>query len=399
VDHARDQLFDALQDAVRLEKHDMLVIKSGPFEQPAWVKVEAWVPRDDAGVTERAHAVIEVRAHEFHRFPIVHTVTLVGRGKRHVIGPLHDFGPQQAQAVVQYVLGRGARPRFGDLRLRRFGWQLWRPKNKVDVFTRDYAAVLPMLLFSIALAAWTWMTEGTAEGARPAVALTGAVVAAVAAVVAAVALARRRTVVRSAGRPEGEPRHLVRVDSWQTVVAGLGDCVSTLHSRLSGVFQQAPPPGLRSRLERIWYWGLEGTEEREQIVLTLGRAMCFVHVYRYGTELYVGWDGHLNRAQWVEKPVASGFDRTTRRLTEVRTVECGVQPLNEYDVTDLNCLIEWTHAKLVEQVKRLMAERSIDQEIDFKIQRGERQGLTGSAPQATPRGVGTRVAQKLRRTE
>jgi hypothetical protein len=82
----------------------------------------------------------------------------------------------------------------------------------------------------------------------------------------------------------------------------------------------------------------------------------------------------------------------------VETVESGWQQITEYDVTDVNCLIEWTHTKLVQLVKRLMEERNIDQEIDFTILRGERQDLTKSRDRETGEGIqeaARRVTRKL----
>ena len=44
----------------------------------------------------------------------------------------------------------------------------------------------------------------------------------------------------------------------------------------------------------------------------------------------------------------------------------------------MNCLTEWTHAQVVMLMKQLMKELQIDQEIDFKIVRGERKGPADS---------------------
>jgi hypothetical protein len=62
----------------------------------------------------------------------------------------------------------------------------------------------------------------------------------------------------------------------------------------------------------------------------------------------------------------------------LKTIRAGWQNPTEYDVTDANCLIEWIHGAVTKVVKRAMEEAKIDQEIDFKIQRGERQGLAGA---------------------
>jgi hypothetical protein len=50
-------------------------------------------------------------------------------------------------------------------------------------------------------------------------------------------------------------------------------------------------------------------------------------------------------------------------------------PSRRTDLIDLNSLTEWAHARIVQVLKQVMAERKLDQEIDFKIVRGERQSL------------------------
>ena len=184
--------------------------------------------------------------------------------------------------------------------------------------------------------------------------------------------------MRSSGKPLFEPRQLMRVDSWQAVVSGAGPDAQSILRQLMAAVAQPPSPDFRSRLERIWYWGLDTKEEREQIVLTFGRGILFCQIYPYGRDLYIGWDAHLNKGTWLEKSVASGVDKTTRRLTEFKSITQGIQVITEYDVSDLSCLIEWAHLQLERIVKAYLAHRQIDQEIDFKILRGDRQNLTTS---------------------
>jgi hypothetical protein len=182
---------------------------------------------------------------------------------------------------------------------------------------------------------------------------------------------KRRWIVRNDGKPDGEPRALIRVDSWQTVLFDLGSERAMVRER----FVRALQAGLNRQFhsERVWYWGLDGKEEREQLVLTAGRGIVFCQIYEYGRDLYVGWDGHLNRGQWVEQTVASGIDRTTGNPVGISRVVPGTQPVTEYDLADLSCLMEWTHAQIVKMLKQLIAEKRIDQEIDFSIQRADGQ--------------------------
>ena len=98
----------------------------------------------------------------------------------------------------------------------------------------------------------------------------------------------------------------------------------------------------------------------------------YCQIYEFGNDLYVGWHSFLNRGTWIEQTVARGVDRQSLKRVEVKTVVPGTKALSEYDLIDLNCLTEWIHAQNVSLIKQIMAELQIDQEIDFKIVRGER---------------------------
>jgi phosphoglycolate phosphatase-like HAD superfamily hydrolase len=52
----------------------------------------------------------------------------------------------------------------------------------------------------------------------------------------------------------------------------------------------------------------------------------------------------------------------------------------------MNCLLEWTHAKLSKLVRELMEEQRIDQEVDFKVLRSERRSLTDAGEESTNTG-------------
>ncbi len=59
----------------------------------------------------------------------------------------------------------------------------------------------------------------------------------------------------------------------------------------------------------------------------------------------------------------------------INTVTPSIARATEYDLIDVNSLIEWVHSRVVQVLKQVMAEHKLDQEIDFKIVRGERQSL------------------------
>ena len=255
------------------------------------------------------------------------------------------------------------------MQLRRYRWQFWKPKNKVNALSIDWAAYLaaiPAILGILALNGGLWFLSLLLIGASS---------------VVYILLNKRKVIVRSSGKPPAEPPSLIRVDSWQTVVSGGGQDWEEIRQRFIKALSNPPGSNFRCALEKIWNWSLDVKEEREQLVLSLGRGLFFCQIYGYDRELYVGWDAHLNSGRWVEKTLTKGIDKGTGRLASINTAVTGWQRLTEYDVTDLSCLTEWAHTQLVKIIKEYMDEKKIDQEIDFKILRGERQGLTAAGEQ------------------
>ena len=379
VEAARDELFGVMRKACHDEGYDALVIKSGPFVQPAWVKVECWMPSADGKVSGRAWAVVKIHAMEFHRHTMEHSVEVHDRGWSKSYERLVGFGERHATQLARFVLGRSSLPPLRALRARSADWQLWRPKNKLDVLGTDWLQFAPYVLFGLGLLLLFVPLLGILLLAGGAAAI--------------VALKRRRAPVLSSGKPRAEPRQLYPVDSWQTVISGLGGDADTLRARLLDLIATPPMDGFESRVEKIWDWGLDGIVEREQIVMTLRRGWVFCQIYGYRDELYVGWDAHLNSAQWVERTIATGIDKKTHGLIRVNSVEQGNQQLTEYDLVDLNCLAEWTHARIVQLVQRLMEERRIDQEIDFRIIRGERPKTGAQKQEKSVRELGRRLVR------
>lgn len=386
VEKARDELLETVGRTCREEGYEALVIKSDPFIQPAWVKVECWIPSTDGKVSGRAWAIIKIHAKEFHRHAIEHSVELHDRGWSRSYERLVGFGEHHATQIARFVLGLGACPQLGVMQVRGANWQLWRPLNKLDVLGVDwlrFAPAVPLVTGVLVLAQVPLLG----------LLLLGAGVAVV------VALRRRRAPVLSSGKPRAEPRKFHAMDSWQTVVSGLGGDAATLHTRMLDLIETPPMEGFDSRVERIWEWGLDGIVERDQLVMTLRRAWVFCQIYGYQNELYVGWTANLNSGQWVEKTVATGIDKQTRTLIRVNSVERGSQALSGYDVVDMNCLAEWTHARLVKLLRELMEEHEVEQEVDFKIIRGDRPTL-GETPKPADQirsGVG-QLGRRLVRT-
>lgn len=197
----------------------------------------------------------------------------------------------------------------------------------------------------------------------------------IAGVIGLVATGRGPHLVRSAGKPMAEPRDLRYFDSWQTVVFGGGAGADDIRTWALAIFKGSQQTRFTCRVERVWYWGLDGKDEREQLVLQYKRAIVFVQIYQQGADLYVGWDAHMNVGTWIEQPFVSGIDRQTGERVRLMKVAHGSQPVTVHDLADLNCLAEWVHAQLAQIVRRYVKEQQIDQEIDFTIIRGDRKSV------------------------
>ncbi|HYR09516.1 MAG TPA: hypothetical protein VEQ60_17210, partial [Longimicrobium sp.] len=391
AERARDQLYDMLLAACEEEGVEAVVVKSPPYSAEVAVTLESWTGIDDApAVTERAWLKIIVRPTDFHRFE--HELDVeVHRGdwtRRYTSVKL--LTPKQVQLLVTFVLGRVRSPRFSLERFREHPLQFWRDRNSITRLRTDWALLVAIILMiagtMMMIAAFITYQESRdfysydPYGPQPGNGV-GLGVVGLTSLMAGIALVmhrfRKPYFTLSSGRPLQEPRNLLRLDSWQALIYGLGVQAESLKTSIRAELERGRPQGFGLSDEHIWYWGVDGKEEREQIVVTFRRGIAFIHVYRYADDLYVAWDAHVNAGTWVEKSMAGGVERETGRRVQINTITGGWHVPNQYDITDTNCLVEWTHAAVTKVVKRFIAEHKIDQEIDFKILREERKGIEG----------------------
>jgi hypothetical protein len=382
AEQVRDAVYEQFARACKRDQLDPLLLASPPAVFPAWVKFEAWQPRDDRATTERSSALITIEPKPYHSHEFEFEVTYTRGTRSRTLKRVMPLSDEEVQALIAHLVHDRSKPVLR--RFRQAPLQLWRRNNKIEGLRPDWLMMgmmgafvggfLLLVLLPAALVLWAF------------------------GVFLLLLLRRRKWIARVDGKPETEPRALVRVDSWQTVLFDVGNEQATLRERFIRSLEGNLAERCTFRPEHLWYWGLDGKEEREQLVLSAGRGLVFCQIYQYGHDLYVGWDGHLNRGQWVEQTVASGIDKESGNPISINRVVPGTQPISEYDLTDLSCLMEWTHAQIVKVLRQLIAEKKIDQEIDFKIQRGERQQVVAPGSAATSdNGLGGRMRSAFRR--
>jgi hypothetical protein len=361
----RDRIYDALLAACGAEGVEGMVLKSHPFSPMVWVSCECWLPHErDNRLRERVSAVLTIRGREYHRFEYEIDIEIKRGNETQKLVSVISFPAESARMLVQYLLHRRDNCEFD--RCRTAPLQLWLPKNKI-ARPSDPLEITAGVMWVVGFATIAL------QGIGVIFLLIGAGLTFV------VHYRRKKLYVVSTGKPAEEPRKLLRMDSWQTLVNDLGGEAERVKSEIRTALRPAQRDGARLSDEKIWYRGVDGKEEREQLVVTFRRAIAFIHVYAYGNDLYVGWDAHVNGGTWIETRVGFGVDPQTQARCQLNSIAAGWHTPNEYDVNDTETLIERVHAAVTQMVKRIIAEHKIDQDIDFQILRGGRQGIIGHA--------------------
>ena len=198
VEQSRDAICDALRQACENEGFDALVIKSHPFAQPAWVKLECWIPKiPELGraVTERGSVVVTIEAKEFHRYELEYSVELHDRGWSKTYRRLRGFNPAHVAQIVRFLLVRGPKPELADLQLRVKPSEIWKPVNKVNVLRTDWLQLAPIVFIALGVTIYPSLPPLSL------LILAGAGIG-------FYLLRQRRAVVLSPGKPVTEPRTL-----------------------------------------------------------------------------------------------------------------------------------------------------------------------------------------------
>ena len=379
----RNACYDAIRQALAERRIEALVTRSANGIYPAWVRVEAWLPQAaGAAADPRLRTTLELSfaVKPYREHPV--TTSAVARiGRRAIaIAERPNFTADDAVAWVLYTLGAGRKPpaarisdflanavlaivpfartRYANRILRPF--RGLRPDHPALAVCHCRAGAIALGIVQIDPDFGLTQKE-TAE----------LVVGALALVMAFVIARQRRTVVSVIDRPTIPPRYLLRLDSWHAVIPELGPVVDEVKQRFVGKLAAFAPSGVTTETERYGFRSPNGYDERDRLVITKGQGVAHLHVYRFGADVFVGWDSYINWAQWAEtKPVSAR--NSTGRKTEYRGLEPGLYVPNEYDLIDLNSLIEIVHRCVSDVLKAMMEEHKIDQEVDFNIIRGDR---------------------------
>lgn len=402
----RDQFAAEVRNTLAQEKLRAAVFVSPNGNFPPWVSLEAWLPTKSKTQgeesRERASLSFVIDPKPYHEHPTVVTANL--RRGRTAIGVKErpDFPPRYVAQWVRYALDRGPKPSNYTPKLDAFVHFLTSfipiiPAPHSNKLMREYRASMTAggAVGLVSFAAIILGGVGIAnsideEGPLP---LYFVIIAAgVIGLIVAIAIgSRRKRVISVISQSQLPPRSLARFDSWQAVVSELGADFENVKRRLIAAVSADAGPGLDCEIETYTFRTPNGYEQRERLVVTKNQGMVHVHIYDYGQDLFVGWTAYVNWLQWGEtKPVAV----KVRDGQEIQFLD--LRPAtyvpNDFDLIDLSSLSEYVHRRLEREIKALLKDKAIDQEIDFKIIRGDRARVLDQGQQQSEQNKGGKAA-------
>jgi hypothetical protein len=383
----RDQFAAEVRKTLEREKLDAAVFVSPNGAYPPWVHLQAWLPgksKTALGATsrERAGLVFTIDAKPYHEHDIVITADLA-RGKTKIKAPQWPHFPiRNVSEWVLYTLDRGPKPTnyrpFGDALVGMitsmipFAHPPHGNRLMQQYRTSLTGAKVLGWISVVAIFVGGSFVANSADDAMPSVAGILVILAGLAGLIGAAiivkSLKRSVSVTMQSVLP---PRNLVLVDSWHAVVAELGRDFAKVKQRLLTAITDDAGPGVTCQTETYTHQAPNGYEQRDRLVVTRDQGMVHVHVYQFGHDLFVGWYAYLNWAQWGEtNPIAVKIHEGQE--VEYRDLRPATYLPNQFDLIDLSSLSEFVHRRLEREIKSMMKERDIDQEIDFKVIRGDR---------------------------
>jgi hypothetical protein len=380
----RDEIARAVRSTLEQEAVEAAVFVSVQGNYPPWVKLEAWLPgvggRSDTGGCERAELEFIIDVKPYHEHEIVVSANLT-RGKTKIaVKARPDFPVRYVAEWVRFALGRGPKPANYTPKLDAFMSFIaslipFLPAPHRNRLRREYRTLFTGAMALGLVALLLFIIGAQMIGGRSdAEILIGLlmIVAAVACLVAAGLVVRfRKRAVSVTPQSLMPPRNLGLVDSWNAVVAELGRDFANVKRRLINAIVEDPGFGITSQIETYTHRAPNGYEQRERLVIAKDQGMVHVHIYQFGHDLFVGWHAYLNWAQWGEtNPVSTKIRE--RQEVEFRDLRPTVYVPSQFDLIDLSSLSEFVHRRIEREIKAMLKERAIDQEIDFKVIRGDR---------------------------
>ncbi len=376
--------------SAELEQHKLKgnILRSPNGTYPVWIRLDAWLPVEAGEVSKvqdtrvRASLQFTIDIRPYHSKPLVIWAEAHNGRRTLRLSERVSFSDDRVREWFNFAIRGGSKPgnytpfqdALGSLIMSFIPFAENPYVNQVQKLYRNRFRLNGIFLLILAGAiALVW---GITDVNQPYYSRTGAgellIFAGVGMLVGAgVIAARRQKVIAVIDRPDIPPRNLILVDGWYAVIPGLGSKLEDVRSRIAGRLKSIDADAVTVEQEAYTFSSPNGFEERERFVVSKGQGVAHVHIYRFGTDVFVGWDSYLNWAKWGETAAVSS-QSASNMMIEFRSLQEQIYIPSEYDLIDLNSLGEVVHRTMSDEVRLLMTENAIDQEIDFQIIRGDR---------------------------
>ena len=378
----RDELAQEMRATLDGDRVDALVFASSAGNYPPWVKLEAWLP--GPGGQERSELEIIVDTMAYRQHPLVVTARLTRGGRKIAAEKRPRFTKEHARSWTRYACRRERKPLgYSPTRDACVGLAAtflpFIPRPHRNRVAREHRNLVRLAPLAGLLALVLFFAGFVAVQINGLLGLGLILVGGLGLGLVTLVNRRRQHVVFVTPQPVSPPTNLGLVDSWHTVIADLGRDYAEVKGRLIETLKQEEiVGGLTCRLETYGYRTPNGFEERERLVVSKGQGVVHVHIYSFGEDVFIGWHAYLNWAKWDETtPVSTKIVR--REAIEYRELRRGFYIPSQFDLIDLNSLSELVHRRLQREIKAILKEKAIDQDIDFKIIRGDRDAALDQA--------------------
>lgn len=378
----RDRIASLLDTTIRKLGLLVWVRKSKPGEYPIYVLVDNWKPVEVTGdfqTTERSSLKIVIEVDPYKKFPLNYTATLK-RFSKAWTASFWELPNTQIEEIAVYLVKGGRKPTF-------FNFKLLGLENDLIERARNTSFTIPKVLgWGGAIGAIVFYTKANDASSyyhsiyNDSYFYLAIIFGALS--ILGIYLANRRPVLYATpSQSLRTPRKEVLVDTWHVCVPDAGIDFGNFEKRIIDAIRVLDP-SIEINKEMHQKLSPRGFQERERHVLTKGQANTHVHIYPFGRDAFVGWDGYLNYAKWQETlPVSVNVKGGTK--VEYRSLVTGIHIPSEFDLMELNVLTELVHRSLVREIKMFLKERKIEADLDFQIIRGDRERALSAADETT----------------
>lgn len=165
----RSNLYELIEDKCRMLKVEALVLQSGPYEHPAWVKFESWFPSENKAITMRSSMTVTIYTKPFHQFESIYGIDWHKLGHEGKVIEVYKFGEKEIGEIIDFLcfFDKGmiwpgkVNAILKPVQLRQKWWQFLKPKNHIKSLKFDL--ILPG---SVALVIIGWILIAVALNSK-----------------------------------------------------------------------------------------------------------------------------------------------------------------------------------------------------------------------------------------